>query len=624
MASIDIAVCAAGGGERLAACLDALAAQPPPVLIWLVLVGDAQADAAVAPETEVRVLHARGPGLAAARNAALAACTADVLAFVEEDVVVQPGWLGALRAAWNAAPPHVAAIGGPIDLQLGAAAPSWFSDALHAGYATLDYGSEPLALDPATRTLHGGNLSVRCAALRALGGFWPARGHRDGRDWYSEEHHAQRELAGAGWETRYEPAARVARVPPPALLRPAAVLRRRWRYGARMAIADRTQPVAATLSQAATAAAGAALAAAQRKPAVALERAARAAQNVGSLTGRPLAARDFRVTGARPFGSEIPRAPAARRLRAPTRSGSAAVLLYHRVADPASSPDGMCVDPGRFAEQLEQIAAHRVLELAELAELARAKRVPAGALAVSFDDGYADTLVNARPRLAAAGVPATVFVSTGHIADQRPFFWDTLYRLLGDGERRPQQLTLSFSDGSRAWRTDTPERRDRARRQIHHLIQPAAPEVIERVLAELAAWADGAAHGVPRAMTIDELRELAADPLIAIGAHTVRHVNLGFQGELMQREEIERSRDDVSAWLGAAPAGFSYPFGIPEVDFHAETRRLVAGAGFSYAVANADGAVSARSDPYALPRYFVPDLGGEEFADWLRVRLRPA
>jgi peptidoglycan/xylan/chitin deacetylase (PgdA/CDA1 family) len=630
MASIDIVICVTGTGESVGRCLGALAVQRSP-RVWLAFVGSDETDAraevaaAHAATPRVRVLRSSGPGLAAARNAALAASGADVLAFVEDDVVVAPDWFSVLQGAWDAAPDRVAAIGGPIELDLRGRPPRWFSEALHAGYATLDYGPLPLTLDPAARTLHGGNLSVRCAPLRALGGFWPAYGHGDGRDWFSEEHYAQRELDDAGWQVRYEPAARASRVPSQQQLTPARVLRRRWRYGARMAISGRPQPPAVALSQAASSAAGAAMAAAQRRPALAVERAARAAQSLGVLAGRPLAARDFRPTGPRPFGNEIPRTPVARRPRIAAQSGSAtaAILLYHRVADPASGPDGMCVSPDHFDEQLRQLSAHPVLELAELAELARAKRVPAGALAVSFDDGYEDMLVNARPRLATAGIPATVFVTTGHVADQRPFFWDELRRSLTGPGPRPAQLTLSLPDGSRAWRTDTPQRREKVRRQIHDLIQPASPAVIDGVLAELAAWTGaGSPIDDPRAMTLDELRALAADPLIAIGAHTVRHSNLGFQSERAQREEIERSRSDLEKWLGSTPVGFSYPFGIPDVDFHAGTRKLVADAGFRYAVANHGGAVSAGSDPFALPRHFVPDLGAEDFAGWLRDVLR--
>lgn len=632
MTSIDIVICATAAGDALARCLDALAAQGPAPL-WLAPVDldaseyDDALRTAWAIEHNARVLHPGEPGLAAARNAALAASDADVLAFVEADVVVAAGWLAALRDAWSAAHEHVAAIGGPIGLALRGATPPWFGEALHASFATLDYGGEPLALDPARHTLHGANLSMRCASLRAVGGFLPAYGHRDGRDWLAEEHHAQRELADAGWEVRYEPAVRVTRVPAPRTVRPARILRRRWRYGARLGVVD-PPPTRAAVVQAGNSAVGAALAVARGQPALAVERAARAAQHAGSLVGRSIAARDFRATGPRPFGSMIEHAPPPRRRRTVARRGSgAAILLYHRVAEPTSGSDGMCVAPERFAEQLERLGAHPVLGLDELAELARARRVPAGAVAVSFDDGYRDTLADARPRLRAAGIPATVFVSTGHVARQRPFFWDELERLLvlGGGAPWPARLTLAFPNGPRAWRTDTPELRDRARRRIHHLIQPTAPATIDGVLAELAAWRGAApARDGPRAMTIDELRTLAADPLIAVGAHSRDHTNLGFQDERAQREEIESSRSDLRGWLREEPAGFSYPFGIPEVDFHATTRRLVADAGFRYAVANHPGAVSARSDAYALPRHFVPDLDGEAFSGWLDVRLRRA
>jgi peptidoglycan/xylan/chitin deacetylase (PgdA/CDA1 family) len=617
MPSIEIVICATAGGCGLARCIDAVAAQTTSPA-WLALAGrDADEHGGAAERPDVRVLRTRGPGLAAARNAALAASSADVLAFIEDDVVVAPGWLASLRAAWDAASERVAAIGGPIELDL-PAAPRWFHESLHATFATLDYGPRALALDPARRTLHGGNLSVRGAALRALGGFWPARGHRDARDWFSEEHHAQRELADAGWDVLYEPAARVFRVPSPRTLRPAHILRRRWRYGARTAVAGPPRPARVALPQAASSAAGAALAAVQRQPALAVERGARAAENAGALLGTRIGARDFRTTGPRPFGSEIQQATAPRARRVAAPGSGAAILLYHRVAEPTSPGDGMCVAPEHFAQQLECLAGHRVLTLDELAELTRARRVPAGAVAVTFDDGYLDTLVNARPRLVAAGVPATVFVATEHVASQRSFFWDELERLLGDGPQ-PPQLTLSLPDGTRSWRTETPELRGRARHQIHQLIQPAAPETIDVVLAELAAWADGAGRGDDRRpMTIDELRGLAADSLVTVGAHTRRHTNLGFRAEATQREEIEGSRADLCDWLGDTPSGFSYPYGIPGVDFDATTRRLVADAGFRYAVANHPGVVGADSDPYALPRYFVPDLAGDEFAAWLR------
>jgi peptidoglycan/xylan/chitin deacetylase (PgdA/CDA1 family) len=631
VASIEIVICVTGRGDGVRRSLDAVSEQGCRA-VWLATAADGGREragiggAASASTMDVRVLSASGPGLAGARNAALAASDAAVLAFLEDDVVVAPGWLAALREGWDGAPDRVAAIGGPIELRLPGATPRWFGDELHPSFATLDYGPAPLVLDPASRTLHAGNLSVRSAPLRAIGGFWPAPGHRDGRDWFSDEHHAQRELAQAGWEVRYEPAARASRVPDPRTLRPDRLLLRRLRFGARMAVAGAPQPVKATISQAVSSGGGAVVALARRQPALAVERGARAAQSTGLLIGRPIAARDFRAVGPRPFASRIPPAPAPpRRTRASTRqgSGSAAILLYHRVSEPTSASGGMCVSPEHFEQQMQRLRGRPVLGLDELAGLARERLLPPDAIAVTFDDGYEDIHSNAQPRLAAAGIPATVFVSTGHVAQQRPFYWDELERLLLGGGSWPTQLELSFPDGRRAWRTETPAQREQARCELHHLIQPASPRLVEDVLAQLAGWArDGGEHASPRAMTIDELRALIRHPLMTVGAHTRRHANLAFQCEQAQREEIEGSRDDLCDWLGSAPSGFAYPFGIAGVDFDETTSRLVADAGFDYAVVNQAGAVDARSDRFALPRHFVPDVGGAQFSDWLDEVLR--
>ena len=84
------------------------------------------------------------------------------------------------------------------------------------------------------------------------------------------------------------------------------------------------------------------------------------------------------------------------------------------------------------------------------------------------------------------------------------------------------------------------------------------------------------------------------------------------------------SRADVARWLGAPPASFAYPYGVPGVDFTARTQSLVAEAGFAQAVANAPGRATQTSDVYALPRRVVPDCDGEQLARWLSSAIAPA
>jgi peptidoglycan/xylan/chitin deacetylase (PgdA/CDA1 family) len=60
-----------------------------------------------------------------------------------------------------------------------------------------------------------------------------------------------------------------------------------------------------------------------------------------------------------------------------------------------------------------------------------------------------------------------------------------------------------------------------------------------------------------------ELSELAADPLVTIGAHTVNHPRLRTAREAVARHEMAESASRIEAVLGIRPAHFAYPFGDP-------------------------------------------------------------
>ena len=66
----------------------------------------------------------------------------------------------------------------------------------------------------------------------------------------------------------------------------------------------------------------------------------------------------------------------------------------------------------------------------EFVERLRNKTLPANAVAVTFDDGYRDNLVHAKPVLARYGVPATLFLATGFIDQDAPFWWDELASMI--------------------------------------------------------------------------------------------------------------------------------------------------------------------------------------------------
>src|ERR671910_1416026 len=76
------------------------------------------------------------------------------------------------------------------------------------------------------------------------------------------------------------------------------------------------------------------------------------------------------------------------------------VLVYHRVSRAVTDPQLLSVTPERFAEHLDFLFRRfRPVRLRDLVTATRDGRPPAGAGAITFDDGYADNLATAKPLL---------------------------------------------------------------------------------------------------------------------------------------------------------------------------------------------------------------------------------
>jgi len=100
---------------------------------------------------------------------------------------------------------------------------------------------------------------------------------------------------------------------------------------------------------------------------------------------------------------------------------SAPVLLYHHVS--SETPASTSVSEKVFAEHMKYIDSHHtVIPLKNVVEAARnGKSLPANALAITFDDGYANILKNAHPVLQKYDFPYTIFINPetiGQRADQ--------------------------------------------------------------------------------------------------------------------------------------------------------------------------------------------------------------
>lgn len=309
--------------------------------------------------------------------------------------------------------------------------------------------------------------------------------------------------------------------------------------------------------------------------------------------------------------------------------GHALVLMYHRIAEPVVDPWELCVSRRNFAEQLAVLGSRTtVLPLREVAGRLRKARGARPLVAVTFDDGYADNLHDALPALRSAGVPATVFISTGHTGRADPFWWEQLADLiLGPGER-PGNLLIAVQGFNFAWprgATDDrtvlpPAERVALHRALWNELRVMPDALRADVLGQLRTWSrrPPGAGSLARPMTEQEVAALHGSGLVEIGAHARSHRFLTELPPVEREAEIRGSRDDCARMTGVAPTSFAYPHGAVDD----ATASAVQSAGFLVACCSHPGLMWSRGDRFRVPRIVAPDIDGEAFertlwTEWL-------
>jgi peptidoglycan/xylan/chitin deacetylase (PgdA/CDA1 family) len=315
-----------------------------------------------------------------------------------------------------------------------------------------------------------------------------------------------------------------------------------------------------------------------------------------------------------------------RRQRA--RQPRPAILMYHRVSRSRHDPWGLAVDPDRFEEQITYLQRHRtIMSMQDLLRHLRRGALPADAVAITFDDGYLDNLINAKPVLLRYAAPATLFVTTGYIDRRAPFWWDELaamilestrpfdYELECGGQvlklRWPKPEQSDVDGGWRAWEMPVTWRQSAfvvIWRKLRDATSDTRDSVMDALRVRLPSHPDPL--GLP--MTSEEIRELVSGDVFALGAHGVTHAALSSLNRTDCAWELNESRERCRL-LGSKPVeGFAYPYG----DMSPEVRNDVAASGFCWACSTERGFVDrAETSLYALPRIAVPNAPTSAFVD---------
>ena len=219
----------------------------------------------------------------------------------------------------------------------------------------------------------------------------------------------------------------------------------------------------------------------------------------------------------------------------------------------------------------------------------------------TLDDGYRDNLVSAKPVFGRHACPYTIFVAPAIADGTCALWWRGLEQAIAQSERIEAEIggeRLSLT-------TASAEQKLKAWQRLYWPVRRLDQHYQRRWIATFCAR-----HGIDlekickdAAMTWDELRVIASDPLCTIGAHTINHFAVSQLTEDQALAEMIGSADRIEAELGRRPAFFAYPYGDEDSagprDFALATK-----AGFRAAVTTRKGMIydAHASHLTALPR----------------------
>jgi glycosyltransferase involved in cell wall biosynthesis len=179
--SLSVAICTKDRTATLSRCLESVIALQRRLHFELLIIDNAPSDSRTADLverfSEARYVLETYPGLNFARNRAWREARGDIIAYLDDDVVVDSGWLAGLQEAWAENPDAAAFTGLVMPLSLDTRAQVLFEkrNGFRRGFDKIRFGQElprnPLYPCGAGIFGAGCNMAFRRDVLRELGGF---------------------------------------------------------------------------------------------------------------------------------------------------------------------------------------------------------------------------------------------------------------------------------------------------------------------------------------------------------------------------------------------------------------------------------------------------------------------
>lgn len=297
------------------------------------------------------------------------------------------------------------------------------------------------------------------------------------------------------------------------------------------------------------------------------------------------------------------------------RQAQLAIVCYHGVRD-AGDPwrHWLLLERQVLERQLRWLAANfDVLPIDEaLIAHARGERRRRPLAAVTFDDGYRSNATLALPILQTLSIPATIYLTTGHL-DSGALLWTTW-----------ADIALSAAPAIPSW---VKQRFGRDAATVKEALKLVPATEREQVLVQLREelGADDRVQGALAQcapafamLSWDEARSMERTGLVTFGAHTVTHPVVSRLSDEALEAEVGGSIDRLAREMRSPSRTFAYPNGR-RIDFDARAVRVATAHGIAAAVTTIEGVNAPGGDPFTLRRVVIGDHDSDDALFRLRA-----
>jgi peptidoglycan/xylan/chitin deacetylase (PgdA/CDA1 family) len=244
--------------------------------------------------------------------------------------------------------------------------------------------------------------------------------------------------------------------------------------------------------------------------------------------------------------------------------GLGVILEFHRVlpkSENRNSIDGMEVTPDFLENCIRHYhkTGYSVVSIDEVYRILIGQSKSRRFVTFTFDDGYIDNLIYAYPVFRKYHVPFAIYLTTGFIDRTAVMWWYLLKYLVSKLKR----IQFRLMGNDYIFICETESQKTTTYRLIKKLIIDSSPENFHYKTEQIFAPYFNNIFDITEKLTLnwDQIRQMAQDPMVTFGAHTVNHLALASLSDKDMEQEIVKSKHRIESVIGSEVGHFSYPYG---------------------------------------------------------------